>query len=226
MEADVSDADKPTVLRGEIIPPEARHKSVQMPDGTPLGLGFLGAMKFDAVRRVFDSYERALRAAESARDAEAAHHNAVTRREVAKEQLLNLDTIREAERNRILNESKRMVTEAERAKEEAELEKLRRKLAKIELQVQIAEKNGQLERVKAKYEARDRQQSPKDEFTDLLEELKRMPDIAQALIATKANIVKQFGGEENLGEEGQQLIDSLNSIISATIQKRASDKLL
>lgn len=214
----MSDANKPSVIHGEVLPPEART-GVRMPDGTPLGLGFLGAMRFDAIRRVLDHYEHALRAAVAVRDAEAEHHNALARRAVAEEQLRNLDTIRNIERKRILSE-------ADHIAEEAEIAQLRRKLDRLELEGKIAEKEGQLARTKVKYAEGTSPSEPRDEYTDLLDEMRRMPAIAEALLATKADIIKKFGGEDKLGDDGHHLVESLTALINATIQKRAGEKFL
>ena len=214
----MNDGKKDGVVHGEVLPPESRT-GLQMPDGTPLGLGFLGAMRFDAIRRVLDYYERALRSAVAVRDAEAEHFNAIARRTVSHEQLTNLDVIRAVER-------KRIQTEAERIEDEAKIAALKRTVEQLDLEAKVIEKQGQLERTKAKYGEGGQPAAAKDEYAELLDELRRLPDIAAAMVSVKADIIKKFGGEDKLGEEGQQLIDSLNALINATIQKRAEGRVL
>lgn len=208
------------IVHGEIVPPETREVGVHMPRETPLGLGFLGAMRFAAIRRVLEAREHALRAAIINNDAEAEHNNSLVRRGVAHEQLLNLNVIRQAEAHRIL-------TEAERVREEAEIAKMRRSLEKLELEAKIAEKKGQLERVTKRYGGGEQDQ-PQDDYTELLDEIRRMPQIADTVVKVKADILKKFGveTEDELGEQGKQLIESLNALVNATIQKRSESRVL
>ncbi len=216
----MTDTKKELIVRGETLPPASRVE-VEMPEGTPLGLGFLGAMRFDAIRRVLDHYQLALRSAVQVRDAEAEYYNALARRARSHEQLMNLDTIRETERTRLF-------MEAARVEEEAAIAKLRRTLQHLELETSIAEQQGKLQKAKEQHNKPDKKEMPveiKDEFTDLFAQLRRLPDLAKAMIAVKGEIIKEYGGEDKLGEEGQQLIDALNALSNAVVQKSFEKKL-
>jgi hypothetical protein len=217
----MSETEKESVVHSEVLPPEARGQ-LTMPAGTPLGLGFLGAMRFEAIRRVLESYERALRSAEAVRDAETAHNAALARRAVSHEQLLNLDVIRKIERDRIQMESTRITGESVRIKEEAEIAGMRRKLEKLEVEGKLVTKQAQLDRLRSGTDANEQE----DEFSELITQLRQMPGIADAMLKTKEDIVKKFGGEDKLGEEGQQLIETMNALINATLQKRAEGSML
>jgi hypothetical protein len=208
------------IVHGELVPSESREAAVRMPHDTPLGLGFLGAMRFAAIRRVLEYREQALRAAIINNDAEAEHNNSLVRRAVSHQQLLNLDIIRGAETQRIL-------TAAECVREEAEIARLQRTVEKLELQTKIAQKEDQLERAKARY-GKNEQDEPKDDYSELLDEIRRMPQIADTVVKVKADILKKFGveTEDELGEQGKQLIESLNSLVNATILKRSESRVL
>jgi hypothetical protein len=203
-------APKPNqIVRTEILPPETRDVRIRMPEGTPLGVAFLGRMRFAAIRSVIESYELTLRAMTVAKDAETELKGSIIRNAVVDEQLRNLDDIRDAE--------------AERIRGEAELAKLRRKLDRLELEAKIAEKEGQLARVKGKYSS-DEPSNSSDHWTELVADLNRMPGIAQAIVVTRKAVIKKFGGEENLTDADRQFIEQIDAISNATVRQRFEER--
>lgn len=200
------------IVRGEVIPPEAR--SVQMPAGTPLGLGILGAMKFAAISRVIDQYERALRSKELAIEAEEAVARALVRREVARVSLQQLDTIRDEESNRIT--------------ELAAVAKLRRKLERLELEDRVAEAEEKQTKRKPSQESESKAEDhrPPDEFTSFMDDLRKMPDIVKAVAAAKDQIIRDAGGEDKLSESQRQACDLFDAMLQAFMSKKAGDAAL
>lgn len=203
------------VLRGEILPPEGRE--LRVPAGTPLGLGILGAMKFNAIRRVIDQYERALRSKEAAIEAEAAVARAIIRRELAREQLLALDLLRRNERERI---------EAGIAAEQ-----MRRRLELMELEERLAEaEERRSERAKPPKETPNESTTEnnenKDDFTAFMNDLTKLPGIVAAVAAAKAQIAKDAGGEEKLSESARQACDLLDAMMQSFMSKKAGDAAL
>ena len=214
----MSEPNKESVVHGEVLPPETRT-GLRMPDGTPLGLGFLGAMRFDAIRRVLDSYERALRGAVAVRDAEAEHNNALARRAVSHEQLMNLDTIRAVERKRIL-------AEAAHLDEEANINKLRRTVERLELEEKVIEREGRLQRAKAKRDCGAPEDQAGDDFTAFMSDLKRMPEMVKAVQEAKAQIIREAGGEDKLSEAQRQACDVFDSMLQTFMSKKAGESAL
>ena len=213
----MTDTKKELMVRDETLPP-ANRVEVQMPEGTPLGLGFLGAMRFDAIRRVLDHYELALRSAVQVRDAEGEYYKALARRAQSHEQLLNLETIRETERAKLF-------LEADRVAGDSLIAKLQQQLEQLELETKIAEQQAKLQKVKGGQEDKIEPVEVKDGLTDLIVEMRRLPALAEAMIAVKEEIVKKYGGEDKLGEEGQQLIDTVNALGNIVVQKHIQEKL-
>ncbi len=206
----VSDITKPNA---EILPSDIGE--LRMPNGTPLGLGFLGAARFAAIRRVIDHATRAAQAKAAYHTAEVAVADSLVNREVARERLRNLDTIRQEASDQIM--------------EGALLAKLERKLKRMEIEDQIAEKEAARARVKAREQGPAQQASPgvaRDAFADFMEDLKRMPEVAKAAAAVKEQIVKDAGGEDKLDEGGKQMVETIDSMMAAFIQKQAEEKLL
>jgi len=203
------DVTKPKI---EILPAEGNE--LRMPSGTPLGLGILGAARFSAIRRVLDHATRAAQAKANYHAAEGAVAESLVYREVARERLRNLDAIRQ--------ETADQITEG------ALLAKLERKLQRMEIEDRIAEREASRARVKA----REQGQPPgtagvaRDHFADFMEDLKRMPEIAKAATEVKAKIVTDAGGEEKLDEGGKQMIEIIDSMLTAFVSKQAEEKFL
>lgn len=204
-------ADSDRIFHGEVLPPESR--GVRMPNGTPLGLGILGAARFNAIRRVIDQYERALRAKEAAILAEGAIANAMVRREVALEQLRQVDLLREEEGERI----RHVVTTA----------KLRRELERMELEDQVAER-----RARRAGAATSPNNEPSaapnggDDFAAFMDDLRKMPDIVNAVAAAKEAIVQQAGGQEKLSEAEQQACETFDAMLNSFMSKKAGEGAL
>lgn len=198
------------ILHGQIVPAEAR--GVRMPSGTPLGLGILGAMKFAAISRVIDQYERALRSKDAAIAAEEAVARSIVRREDAIGQLHRLDTIREEASDRIV--------------ELAATAKLRRRLERLQLETQVAEEEARLNRVKGASNDGDQKTAATDEFSAFVNDLKKMPDIVKAVAAAKEQIIKDAGGTDKLTEAQTQACELFDAMLQSFISKKAGDAAL
>lgn len=210
----MSDQDS-KIVRGQVLPPEARDAT--MPAGTPLGLGFLGAARFAAIRRVLDQAQRAAQSKAGLLDAQGEIANAYVRREVAREQLAHLDTIRDHEADRI-----RIARESQRANEK--LEKLRRRLEEMELEDRIAEREA------ARKRATGRNQDAtggvaKDVFADFMDELKRMPDVMKAASDVKEQIIREAGGADKMDEAAKQRVEMIDALLATFMNKYAEDKM-
>lgn len=205
-------AVEPRIVRGEVLPPEGRR--LLMPAGTPFGIAVLGAMKFNAIRRVIDQYERALRSKEIAILAETAVARALVARELAREQLLALDTLRENERDRI--------------ESGVALEKMRRRLEHLEIEERLIEAEERKSRGSklAKEASPDHTSETRDEFSAFVSDLAKLPGVVAAAAAAKAQIVKDAGGEDKLTESGRQACDMLDTMLQSFISKKAGDTAL
>jgi hypothetical protein len=199
---------------GDVLPPESR--GVRMPAGTPLGLGILGAARFNAIRRVIEQYERALRAKEAAILAEAAVASAIARREVGREQLRHLDRLREEEGARI----EHAITAAN----------LRRRVELMDLEDQIAERES---RRAAARSSRTSEALPTagsndvtNEFTAFMDDLRKLPEIAKAVEGAKQEIVRQAGGAENLTDAQRGLCEMFDAMLQSFVSKRAGEAAL
>ena len=199
-------------VRGEVLRPETRE--LRMPNGTPLGLGFLGAARFAAIKRVIDSYERARRAQAGAIEAEGEVANALVRKGVALTRLHNLKTIVEDEENRI--------TEA------AQIGKLRRELERMELEDEIAEKKARRAKLSgAAVNAGGKTEGvASDDFASFMDDLKRMPEMVKAVQDAKAQIIKDAGGEDKLSEAQKQACEMFDAMLQAFMSKRAGESAL
>src|ERR1700687_4835496 len=111
------------IYKPDMLPAE---RELRMPDGTPLGLGILGAARFSAIRRVLDSAARAAMAKANFHNAETAVASSLVGRERARRQLENIEEI--------------CADDEARFKEGAEIASLRRRLEKMELEDQIADR--------------------------------------------------------------------------------------
>jgi hypothetical protein len=200
----------------QILPAESRE--VQMPAGTPLGLGFLGAARFSAIRRVLEHAARAANAQANLISAQGAIATALVGREVAREQLNNIDTIRQ--------EVSEQITEG------AEIARLKRRLERIELEDQIAAKEAARAKARAVSEptqpARSAEAPPPkpDDYTVLMNDLGRMPEMAKAAATVKEQIIRDAGGEDNVGEGTRQMIETIDAIMAGFVQKQAEGRLL
>lgn len=206
-------ADNNRIIHGEVLPPESR--GVAMPGGTPFGLAILGAARFNAIRRVIDQYERALRAKEAAILAEGAVANAIAHREVAREKLRHLDMLREEE--------------AERIKHLAAVNKLRREVERMELEDQVAELKARRVTATAKQSAAAEPSSPKaapDDFSAFMDDLRKLPGVVNAVAAAKDQILKAAGGEENLSEAQRQVCEMFDAMLQSFVAKRAGEAAL
>lgn len=200
------------VVRREVLPPE--NPTIRMPPGTPLGLGILGAARFNAIRRVIEQYERALRAKESAILAECAVASAMARREVAREQLHHLDLLREEE--------------SERIRHVAAMAGLRRELERMELEDQLAERKARRANIS---KSSDREpltaaSGVLDDFSAFMDELRKMPEVVKAVAAAKEQIIKQAGGEDKLSEAQQQACEMLDAMLHSFISKKTEEAAL
>lgn len=203
------DVTKPTA---HILPSDSDE--LRMPIGTPLGLGFLGKARFAAIRRVIDEATRAAQAKANYHIAEGAVAESLVNREVSRERLRNLDTIRQEARDQIT--------------EGAALASLERKLARMELEDQIAEKEAARARVKARQQNAEEKSAgvARDAIADFIEDLKRMPEVAKAAADVKAQIVKAAGGEDKLDEGGKQMVETIDALMAAFVQKQAEGTIL
>jgi hypothetical protein len=205
--------DPTKIVPQEVLPPESRE--LRMPDGTPLGLGFLGAARFSAIRRVLDYATRAAEAKANYHAAEGAVAISLIHREVAREQLRNLDTIRQ--------------DAADKITEGAYLAKLERKLRTMELEDQIVEREDARAKAKTTKQGQERpapDTRASDKFADILADLKRIPELAKTGAAVKAQIIADAGGEDKLDEGQRTMIETIDAILAAVVQKQAEDNIL
>jgi hypothetical protein len=213
----MTEDNKPMIVQGEIVPAEQRAV-LHMPTGTPLGLGVFGAMRFDAIRRVLDHYTIALQSAVLAVDAEEEYKRRLAARDGVRELSLHIEAVRAIERLKIR-------TEADRLERTREIEALQHELARLELQTKIAEQSVLLERAKGKLGTEEPElEAAKDDYDRLIQGMQRLPGIAEAYIATRDGIVAKFGGEDKLGDDGKQMIETLNAFMSGAIQKRVEEQ--
>jgi hypothetical protein len=200
------------IVKTEILPPDSHE--LRMPAGTPLGLGILGAARFSAIRRVLDHAARAAHAKANLHIAEAAIARAIVWREVAREQLRNIDIIREEEANRIT--------------EGAQIAKLRRQLERMELEDQVFEAEARRAKLRTSTPNRPNGGSgtAQDEFTAFIRELQKVPDLAKAISSVKEQIVRNAGGEDKVCEADRQVCELLDSMFLAFMSKKAGETAL
>lgn len=201
-------------------------QELRMPDGTPLGLGFLGSARFAAIRRVLDQAQRAAQSKAALVDAVNEIGNAYVRRGIVLEQLENLDTIRSTEADRI-----RIAYESQLRAEH--LAKLKQELEQLELEDQIAAKR--MARAKAQAAAsgalqaanNSGQLAPKpDEFALLINDISRIPEVMKVAAAVKAEIVKDAGGEERLTQAQKEMVELIDVLLTSFMQKQAENRIL
>jgi hypothetical protein len=182
-----------------------------MPSGTPLGLGFLGAARFSAIRRVLDHATRAAEAKANYHAAEGAVATALVHREVAREHLRNLDTIRQ--------------DAADKITEGAYLGRLERKLKIMEAEDQVAEREAARAKARGAVQTKVPTDKP-DKFAAIVADLKRIPELAKTSAMVKAQIIADAGGEDKLDEGQRTMIETIDAIIAAVVQKNAEDTVL
>lgn len=192
----------------QILPAEWRE--LRMPSGTPLGLGFLGAAKFGAIRRVLESASRAALAQSGFLDAQAAVAASLVQREIARERLRNLDVIRDEAANQIIDG--------------AYIAGLRRKLETMELEDQIAEREARRARAKGNT-SETTVGVARDDFAEFMEGMRRIPHVAQAAAGVKAEIIKSAGGEDKLDDSARQMVEMIDAMVNAFIAKQAEGKM-
>jgi hypothetical protein len=199
------------IVKAEIFLPE---RELRMPDGTPLGLGILGAAKFSAIRRVLDYAARAEYAKANLHTAQAATASALVARERARNQLSNINEICE-------DDTKRFT-------EGAEILSLRRRLEKIELEDQIADREARRERLRGATKDQQAQVGgmARDDFAAFISDLQRLPEVAKAVSAAKEQIVKNAGGEEKMSEADKAVCDMFDAMLQSFASKKAGDTAL
>ena len=217
-----SEEKRSLAIRPQVLPPEHTH-DIHMPTGTPLGLGIFGAMRYAAIRRVLEEYEKARWAKARAHEAEAGEADALLAREVARQRLRNIDTILADETNRIqhlhdtrLIEHTALLRKEDDAKDDAKIAGLRRTLERLELEERIAIAQGRVDarkKVPAETEKRD-------EHKEFLDELGRIPELVAAARSIKAKIAE---GSASPGDEG--VLDEIDALVQGWIAKQAEAKI-
>jgi hypothetical protein len=190
------------VLEGKVLlPPEYdQRRSPRMPSETPFGLGFLGEAKFDAIRRVIEARERAIRAVTAHVDAEASVDEALRRRAIGLDRLRNvgneLEQIREAE------------------EELAALSKLKRRLERVQLEEQIEVAEARRRAVGAAPTTPAAKSDPYEQFVGTLG---RIPGVVASARRAKDDIIQAAGGEAGLSPEDQDLIAAIDQMLQEFI---------
>jgi hypothetical protein len=197
----------------EIFPAESHE--LEMPSGTPLGLGILGAARFSAIRRVLEQATRAANAKANLHAAEGAVAVSLVNREVAREQLRNIDVIRE--------EAAAQITEG------ARIASMRRQLEIMELEDRVAEAEARREQVRARKGSDGSEQKGgvvKDEFADFIEQLRRMPEVVSEAAKAKAQVIAEAGGEDKLSDAQRQMCEMFDAMTQSFMSKKAGDAAL
>ena len=198
------------IVYGEVLPPESR--GVRMPAGTPLGLGILGAARFNAIRRVIEQYERALRAKEAAILAEGAVATAIVRREVAREQVRHVDLLRDEE--------------SERIRHALATARLRRRLELMELEDAVAERVARRASAERPTDEAPAESGAAGDFAAFMDDLRKLPEIAKAVALAKEQVVKQAGGVEKLSDAQHAVCEAFDSMLQSFMAKRAGEAAL
>lgn len=199
--------------RTEIIPAESH--ALEMPSGTPLGLGILGAARFSAIRRVLEQATRAANAKASLHAAEGAVAISLVNREVAREQLRHIDVIRD--------EAGAQITEG------ARIAGLKRQLEIMALEDQVAEAEARRAQIRSRQsgEASEKKGGVvKDEFADFIDQLRRMPEIVREAAKAKAQIIAEAGGEDKMSEAQREMCEMFDSMTQSFMSKKAGDAAL
>jgi hypothetical protein len=200
----MADPTKPTPT--EIMPSEVGE--LRMPSGTPLGLGILGAARFSAIRRVLEHATRAAEAKARFHGAEGAVATSLVNREVAREKLRNIDTIRQ--------DAADFITES------AYIAKMERKLRAMELEDQIAVREQERKDAKAAKKPKEvAGEAARGKFEEILDDLKHIPELVKTATAVKEQIIKDAGGEDKLDEGQRTMIETIDAIIMAAVQRQA-----
>lgn len=206
-----AERNQPVAVRPQVLPSEYTQE-MRMPAGTPFGVGALGVMRYAAIRRVLEEYERARIAKARAHEAEAAEADALVGREQARERLRNIGMIREGEANRIRN----LYNDAEDA---AEIVKLTRRLEKLELEDKIAVTQARLDARKGPAA----EGGKRDEHAEFVAAIGRIPALVQAARAAKANIGAE-GGEPSPADE--DIKEQIDAMVQSWVAKQTEARIL
>jgi hypothetical protein len=230
--------DEPRKVEQEILPPLTQQSTPQLPGnleprmplGVRFGIGVFGVNKFGAIRRVFDAMERANRAEAGYHDSQGAVADAITRKVSAFTQLERLDTIRNDAAQRIegaYEHTKHVRDAALRAEEVAiemhQIEKLRRELDLLEAQENLRLRREQIN--KARGGQTEQPTPPPSEEAEMMAWFTKMPDFVKHVEAAKAKIIADAGGEENISESIQAVLDTLDSILQAVLARKQEHAL-
>lgn len=191
------------VYEGEImddLPASTETRRLDMPAEVPWGLGFLGEAKFEAIRRVIEARERALRAIQSHIHAEADVDEALVRRAKARDKLTNV--------------AGEIAAEREVAEEQALTARLSRQLEQLKLQEQIELVQARTQRARGGPEPKP--EGP-DKYKSFVDSLGKLPGIFAAARAAKEDIIKKAGGETNLSPEDQDILSSIDQMLQEFI---------
>jgi hypothetical protein len=199
--------------RTQILPADSH--ALEMPSGTPLGLGILGAARFSAIRRVLEQATRAANAKANLHAAESAVAVALVNREVAREQLRNIDVI--------CDEAAAQITEG------ARIASLRRQLETMELEDRVAEAEARREQIRARKGGDGSARKGgvvKDEYADFIDQLRRMPEVVSEAAKAKAQVIAEAGGEDKLSEAQRQMCEMFDAMTQSFMSKKAGDAAL
>ncbi|HTT98824.1 MAG TPA: hypothetical protein VMF58_12295 [Rhizomicrobium sp.] len=200
----------PTV---EILPAESH--ALEMPAGTPLGLGILGAARFSAIRRVLEQAARAANAKAQLHAAEGAVSNALVNREVARERLRRVDEI--------CQEAGDQITDG------VKIARMRRKLEIMKMEDDVAEAEARRAGAKTNKAAVEDVAKPtaaKDDVAEFIDQIGRLPQIVQAVEKAKAQLIADAGGQDKLSEAQLQVCEMFDAMTQAFLSKKAGDAAL
>jgi hypothetical protein len=229
--------DEPRKVEGELLPPSTQQSAPKLPGNLeprmPLavrfGIGAFGVGKFNAIRRVFEAMERANLAEAGYHASQGAVADAMTRKVSAFTQLDRLDIIRNDTAQRIeaaYEHTKHARAAALRAEETAielhEIEKFRRKLDLLEAQEAFRLRQEQINRARG---GQIEQATTSKEEAEFMALFAKMPDLVRHVEAAKAKIIADAGGEGNISESIQAVLDTLDPILQATLAKKQEQAL-
>ena len=186
----------------------------------PYGLSVLNRMHYRAMEQESELQARAYRALANRVDGETQVVYAVVRREVAREQLRNIDEITGDERDRILFARDARARREIAAAEEAQIGQLKRELERTRLEMQIERLRRPVEVVhSAAPMVTPPPPSPPDRFTKTIDTLGRIPDLVDAMKKAKERIVTAAGGEANVSEAVQDLFAAMEAIVESSVSR-------
>ena len=199
------------IYKPDTLPAE---REVRMPAGTPLGLGILGAARFAAIRRVLDYAAGAATAKANFHNAEAAVASSLVGRERARRQLENIEEICD--------------DDVARFKAGAEIGSLRRRLEKMEVEDQIADREARRDKLRGVSGQPGAKSGgvAKDEFAAFMDDLKRLPEVINAVSSAKEQIIKKAGGTDKLSKSDKAACDMFDAMLQGFMSKRAGETAL